>query len=455
MHSLASLLAFFSQFLAIFLTKKSKNLTAAATALFAIATLTACSEQHGASAPDPKAARPAPVVEVMTITPQEVTIYKDLPAQTYARNKVEVRGRVDGYIDKWLFKPGDMVKQGQPLYVLDRRPFISKLNEAKGKLKDAEANAQFAQQQVSLIEAQANLASANATLVKAKQDHARSRELVAQGAVSRQDFDQAIANYDSAVANVKAREAAVQQAKVSTNTQIDSAQAKVDTQKAEVQSADLNVQYSTIVAPISGLAGESQIPVGGLVSATSTTPLTTIIPLDPLWVRFKVSEAQYLYYKKRNMAPPMLEMFLADGTRFPHLGKVSNALNEVDNRTGTLEVQASFPNPEKTLLPGQFARIKYIHEKRPDAILVPVKAVQQTQNFTSVLVVDAKDEVASHVVKLGDKVNEFFVVESGLAPGERVIVEGMIGARPGIKVQPQPTTLSSLKQPADPLSSVK
>ncbi|MBC7999677.1 MAG: efflux RND transporter periplasmic adaptor subunit [Leptolyngbya sp.] len=129
-------------------------------------------------------------------------------------------------------------------------------------------------------------------------------------------------------------------------------------------------------------------------------------------------------------------MYLADGSKFPHAGKVSNTLNEVDKRTGTLEVQAQFPNPEKSVLPGQFARVKYIREHLADAITIPVKAVQQTQSLTSVLVTNSKNEVESRVVKLGQRVGEKFIVLSGLKTGENIIVEGQMAVRPGMKVNP-------------------
>ncbi len=395
----------------------------------------ACSSTQQKSAE--QSAPPPPVVQVIKLTPEALDIYRDVPAQTYARNKVDVRGRVDGYIEKWLFKPGQQVKAGQTLYVLDTRPYRAELAGAQGKLREAEADLHFAKQQVSLAEAQANLASANATLLKAKQDYSRTKELVAEGAVSRQDFDTATANLTSAQATVKARTASVQQADVTTATQIDSAGAKVEQQKAAVSTASLNVRYATIIAPIAGVIGESQIPVGGLVTANSTTPLTTIVPLDPLFVRFKVTESQYLIYKRTHKgSAPILEMYMADGSKFPHKGKVDNTLNEVDRRTGTLEVQAEFPNPERSVLPGQYARVRYIREHLAGALTVPVKAVQQTQSLSSVLVVGADNKAESRVVKFGPRVGEQFVVESGLKAGETIIVEGQMAVRPGMLVIP-------------------
>ncbi len=383
------------------------------------------------------AAQAVPRVDVVMARGEEVKVYREVPAQTYARSQVDVRGRVDGYIEQWLFKPGQTVKAGQVLYMLDARPFRAQLAEAEGKLQEAQADLAFAENQVSLLEAQANLANATAARVKASKDYKRYKELVEEGAISRQDFDTATANLATADATVKARKAAVEQAQVSTKTQVQSAKAKVAAQKAIVDRARLNVVYSSIKAPISGLIGDSKVPVGGLVTANSETALTTIVPLDPIWVRFKVTEAQYLQYKKNHTGgPPPLQLYLADGSHFPYTGKVSNALNEIDRKTGTLEIQASFPNPQHSVLPGQFGRVKYVRDNRPNAITVPIKAVQQTQNLTSVFVVNAKNVVESRAVTLGSRVGEKFVVEEGISSGERIIVEGQLSVRPGMTVQP-------------------
>lgn len=379
---------------------------------------------------------PPALVETITVAYSPVDVTRDAPAQTFSRHKVDVRGRVDGYIEKWLFKPGQMVAKGQTLYVLDQRPYLAQLAEARGKMKEAQADKTFAEQQVSLAEARANLSQADAVLTKAKADFTRYKELVAQGAVSQQEYDQAVQNVSSAQANVKARSAAVRQAEVSTNTQIDSAQGKFLQQKAAVDSAELNVRYSTITAPISGQIGDSNIPVGGLVTANSQTPLTTIVPLDPIWVRFKVSEAQHLWYVREHKgAAPALDLYLADGSKFAYQGTVSNTLNEIDRRTGTLEIQASFPNPQKLLLPGQFVRIQYIREHLDKALLVPVKALKQTQNLTSVFVVNRENIIQSRTIQTGQRVGESVIVDQGLSVGERVVVEGSLAIRPGAKVQ--------------------
>ena len=243
----------------------------------------------------PGAAGPAAVPVVVTeVQPADVPIFADFAAQTYARDMVEVRGRVAGYLERWLFRPGQEVEAGQVLYVLDLRPYEASVAQASGNVKQSEADSEYARRQVSLLQAQANLASAQANLVKAQQDQERLKPLVEADAASQQDLDAAVAALKANEANVKANQANVDQMALSTRTQIESMQAKTESQKAALRTAELNLEYGTIRAPISGRIGDTLVPVGGLVSPNSAQPLTTIVPLDPIWVRLKVTESEYL-----------------------------------------------------------------------------------------------------------------------------------------------------------------
>jgi membrane fusion protein (multidrug efflux system) len=379
------------------------------------------------------------MVEVTEANPSDADIYTEYPAQTYARNMVDVRGRVEGYIEKWLFRPGQEVKAGQPLYILDLRPFQAQVQQAQGNVRQSEADLDFARHQVSLRQAEANLAAAQATLVKAQQDYDRLKPLVEQDAAAKQDLDAATAALSAAQAAVRANQANVEQTRLSTDTQVQSTEGKVHSQRGALQTAELNLQYGTITAPIGGLIGDTLVPVGGLVTPNSAQPLTTIVPLDPIWVRFKVSEAQYLELQggpAKQVRP--LELILADNSRFPQTGHIANTLNQVDPRTGTLEVQAEFPNPQHKLLPGQFGRIRYVAEHRTGVILIPQRAIQQNQSLQSVYTVDGSNIVQSRVVKTGPRVGDNWLIEQGLNPGDRVIVEGLLIARPGLTVKPQP-----------------
>ncbi len=396
-----------------------------------------------------------PPVMVVEVQPTEVPIYADFAAQTYARNLVEVRGRVEGYIEKWLFQPGQEVSAGQVLYVLDLRPYEAAVAQAKGSLHQSEADLEFARNQVSLLQAQANLASAEANLVKAQQDFERLDPLVQADAASKQDLDAAAAALKANEASVKANKANVDQTTLSTRTQIEAMQGKVEALRAALRTAELNLLYGTIRSPIAGRVGDSLIPVGGLVTPNSPQPLTTIVPLDPIWVRFKVTEAEYLSWAKRGektfSADLPLSLILADGTEFASKGRIENSLNQVDGKTGTLELQARFPNPQHTLLPGQFGRVRVEVEHRTNALVVPQKAVQQLQNMQIVYTVGPDNKVLVRAVQTGGRTGELWVVEQGLKPGDRIIVEGLMRVRPGARVQPLPYRAGET-QPATPKS---
>jgi membrane fusion protein (multidrug efflux system) len=410
---------------------------AAAILIPGVAALSACKSKDvkAAGAPAP------PLVTVTTVEPRDVPIYGEFAAQTYARDTVEVRGRVSGYIEKWLFKPGSQVRAGQVLYILDRRPYEATVIQAKGNLRQSEADLEFAKQQVSLLQAKANLASAEANRLKAQQDYERLKPLVEADAASKQDLDAAVAALKAAEANVAALQATVQQTELSTRTQIQANQGKVESLEGALRNAEINLEYSVIRAPISGRIGDSLAPVGGLVTPNAQQPLTTIVPLDPIWVRFQVTETEYLAWMKNGrgmMDDAPITLILSDGTEFPHKGRVENTLNQVDPKTGTLELQARFPNPDKTLLPGQFGRVRLEVEQRRNALLIPQKAVQQLQNMQTVLSVGGDNKVEARAITTGPRVGELWVVEKGLKPGDRIIVDGQFKVRPGAVVQTAP-----------------
>jgi membrane fusion protein, multidrug efflux system len=407
--------------------------------LAAAFTLVSC---QSASKAQNHMAFPPPPVSVLEVQPQDVPIYGEYAAQTFARDIVEVRGRVDGYIEKRLFQVGADVRAGQTLYVLDLRPYAADVDKAKGDLAQSEANLEFAKKQVTLIQAEANLAQAKANLVKAQQDVERLQPLVSQEAAAKQDLDNALAALEANKANVAALSANVDETRLQTRTNIDSAAAQVESNKALLRTAELNLDYATIEAPISGRIGDSLIEVGGLVSKTAAQPLTTIVPLDPIWVRFKVSEAEVLAYQKskeiqKSVNLP-IRLVLADDSVFPHQGQIQNAVNQVDLKTGTLEIQGTFPNPEHALLPGQFGRVRLRMREAKNVIVVPQRAVQELQSMQSVFTVGPDNKAEARNIVTGDRVGDGWIVTQGLKPGDKVIVEGVQKVRPGAPVQPTP-----------------
>ncbi len=382
---------------------------------------------------------PAPV-SVIEAKVENVPIYSEYSAQTFSRDMVDIRGRVDGYIDRRLFQVGADVRAGQPLYTLDRRPYEAEVQKAKGDLQKALADLEFAKKQVSVIQSEADLAQAEANSLKAQNDVNRLQPLVKQEAAPTQDLDNAIAALKANQAASNAKRASLDQTRLQARTQIDSVSAQVEAQRALVRTAELNLEYATIRSPIAGRIGDTLVPVGGLVSKSASQPLTTVVPLDPIWVRFKVSESEYLSTMKRvntEVSRLPLELLLADGTTFPSPGHIQNTVNQVDPKTGTLELQATFPNPRHTLLPGQFGRVRLRVNEREGVIVIPQRALVELQGLQSVFtVVDGK--AAVRAVVMGDRIGQNQIVEQGLKVGDRVVVEGTMKLGPGAPVAPQP-----------------
>src|ERR1700736_854134 len=349
---------------------------------------------------------PTPEVSVIHVMGEDVATYREYPARTYARDLVEVRGRVDGYIDRRTFDIGSDVHAGQVLYVLDVRPYEAEVERARG----------------ALAQAGADLARAEGTRWRARQDVDRLEPLVKEEAAPKQDLDNALAARQAGEAAVAARKATV------------------EANRAMLRTAELNLEYATIRAPIGGRVGDSLLQVGGLVTKTSAQPLTTIVPLDPIWVRFQVSEGELPLFQSAHSGTVPIELFLSDGTVHPHRGHIVNTLNSVNTKTGTMEVQAMFGNPDHAVVPGQFARVRVRTAERTDALLVPQKAVQELQGQQSVLTLGPDNTVAVRGVVTGDRVDQRWIITQGLEPGEAVIVEGLQKVRPGLRVTPRPYT---------------
>ncbi len=357
----------------------------------------------GGKAATKSTAPPPPEVSVIHVTGEDVSTYREYPARTYARDLVEVRGRVDGYVDRRTFDIGSDVRAGQVLYVLDFRPYEAEVERARGALGQATAD----------------IAQAEAVLLKARQDVERLEPLAKEEAAPKQDLDNALAARQAGEAAVTARKATV------------------DANRAILRTAELNLEYATIRAPISGRIGDSLLQVGGLVTKTSAQPLTTIVPLDPVWVRFQVSEAEVPLFQKATGGALPIELVLNDGTVPPYQGRMENTLNSVNTKTGTLEVQATFRNPDHAILPGQFVRVRVRTGERSDALLVPQRAVQDLQGQHSVLTVASDNTVQTRAVVTGERVAERWIVEQGLKPGDAVIVDGLQKIRPGGRVTPR------------------
>src|SRR6266545_3461494 len=285
-----------------------------------------------------QAPRP-PAVVVEEVQPQTVPIYTDFVAQADSDTMVEIRARVDGFIEQKAFNTGDVVREGVVLYVLDRRPYEAAVRKAKADVTDREAALAFARQQVELVEAQAELAQAEAQNVRYQMDVARLVPLIQQGFIAKQDLDNAVQFEQATGAVVRAKKANVEQKRLTTRQRIDSAAAALEATRAMLADAELNLGYATIRAPIAGRVGDTAVQVGGLVTKNSSVPLTTVIPLDPISVRFRLSESEHLAYTKthgQQVSSSPIQLVLGDGAVYAHTGQIKRVLNQVDARTGTL-----------------------------------------------------------------------------------------------------------------------
>jgi membrane fusion protein, multidrug efflux system len=419
--------------------------------MLALASMAAGCEYFGKSkAKSAPPAPPPPLVQVIEASARTVKLQSEWVAQTYSRDTVEVRARVNGYIEERRFNAGNLVKKGDILYKLDDRPYKAQVDRAKGDLGQRQADLQFAKEQVQVLEAQAQLEQARAEMLRQQINVNRLVPLVAADAASQQSLDDARQFLAAAQATYEARRVNLDQTKITTRTQIDAKQGSVEAAQAALDEAELNFGYATIRAQISGRVGDTTVEVGGLATSNASQPLTTIIPLDPISVRFNVSELEYLNYiqtggtrESGRLIP--LQLVLADGRVFPHEGRIRRELNQVDPRTGTLQLQADFPNSDGLILAGQFGRVRARVRELKDAVLIPQKAVVELQGARSVMVVGPEDKVVQRTVTMGDRIGELWIATEGLKPGDRVVVEGLQKARPGTVVKPQVVALPPVK----------
>ncbi len=402
-----------------------------------------CDRAKGAKqdAPPP----PPPQVVVAEVAQRTVPIIRDFTARTDAIPTVEVRARVAGVLEQVLFKEGTEVKQGQTLFVLQREEYAAALESARAQLAKAQADLTRARDTSIVDRARAQVDVRKAELGKAQQDVNRYRPLAEARAIPQQDLDTSLSQEKVASANIEAADAALRDSQLVQRTQIQLAEAGVQSAKASMIQAELNLGYTTVQSPINGIIGRIQVDRGNLVGKSEPTLLATVSAVDPIYANFAVAEADYLRLARRVRLDPegrvrdtesQLQLFLADDSLFPHKGRFVFVDRAVDPKTGTIGVQAAFPNPAKVLRPGQFARVRGVIDERPDAVLVPQLAVQEDQGAKTVLVVGDGDKVALRSVTVDERIGDLYIVTAGLKRGERVIVEGLQKVRPGVQVKP-------------------
>jgi membrane fusion protein (multidrug efflux system) len=411
---------------------------AALAAVGVVVAFSACAKK-AATAPEP------PAINVVQVSRGNVPIFQEFIGQTEAPNNVEIRARVEGYVEKILFTEGSVVRAGTLLYTLDPRPFQAALESARADLAKAQAQLAKARDNVELVQAQANLVAYEAELLNAQQNLNHVQPLASQKAVTQAQLDAASARQKEAQAQVDAGKAAVQQAQVTQRTDIDAARGTVDAANAAIKTAELNLGYTRIYSPITGRIGRTSVNPGSLVQATMAEPLTVISTTGDVYVNFTITEREYLAFAQKlrevEAADPnrvgALELILADGSVHTHRGRVNLADRTVDPQTGTLGLRAVFPNPEGTIRPGQFARIRTVVEEARDVILLPQAAVMDQLGSRYVYIVTNEDVVARRDVVPGAQVGPNYVIDKGLEPGERVVIEGLQKVRPDVKVTPR------------------
>ena len=397
-----------------------------------------CKSKTAHSAAQP----PPPTVVVAPVSQRTVPIYSEYVGQTRADNTVELRARVEGVLQKVYFREGAPVKKGQLLFTIDKRPFQAALQSAQALSAKAVSDLAQARQRTDVLQAQAELADAQAVLTRADQDVERLAPLAKEKAVTEQDLDAATAAQKSARASVDARRANLTNLEAAVKYTIERAKAEVSAANARVVQAQLDLSYCDIHSPINGIIGFLQVDEGNLVGRGDATLLATVSASDPLLVNFNVSEIEYLKLTDPETAGDRagelrFDLLLSDESVHPHQGTFRVLDRTVDPQTGTMKVEAAFPNPGSYLRPGQFARVRVAVAEKENAILIPQRAIQELQGAKTVMVVDQENKVVVRTIKLGDKVDKEVVVLDGLTTGERVIVEGMQKVRPGSQVNPQ------------------
>jgi len=378
------------------------TLFAATLVLFvSLAAITGCAKE----APPPP---PPPEVTVAEVVQKDVPIYIELVGSTLGSEDVEIRARVEGYLTSVNFTEGSFVRKGQTLYKIDPQPFEAALSQA-----------------------QANLSTARTRLDKTNNDVARYKPLAAEKAVSQQELDNALSAQEAARFQVTAYDALVEKAK-------------------------LDMAYTTINSPVDGLIGTTQKKVGSLVGRGENTLLNTISQINPILFRCAIAEAEYLRLaragadKDKSLEKKFgVELILADGTTFNHKGRLDAIERAVDASTGTLTGQFSFPNPERILRPGQYGKARFVTDVKEGALLVPQLAVQEIQGLYSVMVVKPDATVEQRMVKAGERVGNVWIIDSGLKPGEKVIVEGIQKVKPGVQVSAKVEKVKEIASPAE------
>ncbi|HUV78516.1 MAG TPA: efflux RND transporter periplasmic adaptor subunit [Desulfobacterales bacterium] len=352
---------------------------------------------------------PPPDITVVVTKAQEVPIYQEFVGQIYGFKDIAIRARVEGFMEGIHFEEGSRVEKGALLYTLESQPF------------EADVAAKMSR-----------VAEAKTMLAKAKSDLDRIEPLAKVRAVSQSDLDAAVAQHDASIESVKAAE-------------------------ANLRAGKIQLGYTKVYSPIFGIIGKTKAKVGDFVGRSpNPVILNTVSRIDTIIVEFFITETQYLQVARnllskvesavQNDRKENLELILADGSLYDHKGKPEFIDRNVDPTTGAILVQASFPNPQELLRPGQFAKVKALVYVVKDGILIPQRCVVELQGLYSVYVVGDGDKVQTRNVKVGPKIKQFWLITEGLKPGEHVVYEGLQKVKDGAVVKPTVKEIESTDQ---------
>jgi len=388
---------------------KRNLLLAGAASIIVIALVIGAIRPRGTSGAGPAA--PADVM-VAQVEQKDVPIYGEWIGTLDGLTNADVRAQVTGYLLRQGYQEGAFVKKGQLLFEIDPRPFQAALDQAEGQL----------------AQARALLANTKAVQGRTQLDVDRYIPLAKEQAASQQDLDNAVQNNLAAKASVA------------------TAEAQIRTDEAAVETAKINLDFTRLVAPIEGIAGQAQLQVGALVNLSSG-PVTSVSTVDPIKVYFTVGEPQYLAWRKRfptessRLAADKnlrLQLILADGSTYPYEGSFYFADRQVNVGTGAIRIAGLFPNPGNILRPGGYGKVRAVIRLQQGALLVPQRAVTELQGGYQVAVVGGDDKVSIRTVTVGDRVGADWIISEGLNPGERIVAEGIQKVRPGALVNPKP-----------------
>ena len=353
--------------------------------------LISCSEPE-------QVAPPTPEVSIIVTEPRDIPVSSEFVGKTVSSRRIEIRSRVDGFLEKRLYEEGSMVQEGQVLFQMDRKPFEAQLRAATAELE---------QQQARLTNAEANLA--------------RVKPLAEQNAVAQKELDDAISMYRSSAAAVEAA-------------------------NAKVMQAELDLGYTDIYTPVTGMSSYARQREGSYIGIGQNGLLTYVAQIQPMWVEFSISENQ-LFRNRAQRASGLLkapegeeyevEIEMADHSIYPYRGQITFADASLSEETGTFLIRAEIPNPEKLLRPGQFVRARIHGAVRPQAILIPQRAVQQGGQGSFVWVIE-EGKTKFQPVKTGPWLGDDWFIEAGLNGGEQIVVDGALTVRPGIEVKTIP-----------------